>query len=444
MGRTLRFLLGGAGVAVFAAVACNTYNSSLLDGNGGGGSGGMICAWGYCWWSTKTAEGCDDVAAPTAAQKPKPTTGTTDVDVIYLGLTKMYIGESLPPTIGPGVVDRTTAPDPYQWIGLDVDGLCTNPISCVDAPSDVVPCQTPGVQPADGVGCRDNMFAKLEPVAAVNSQLGVPFGINENDFNCELHRGGFNILFKISQYNGTDNDDQVRVDVYASPGLEDNLPGWDCLSDKTTWDTYAPWLVGQHWYVDRAGLDGDVSQQGALPPAKRVYDPAAYVKNGYLVARIPDGEDLRFIGDRATQRTPLKGADPYPAAHLPGGFSLVFRQGIAVGHLHKNQDSAWVLDDALLAGAISQDDLLAAFQKIGFCAAPDGPNWIPDASQYNTLLTYLKSNMDLLANGTVAPGAACDAMSVGIGFTATSITPGDSLNVSTLHPCAAPTPAQNP
>lgn len=432
--------MAGAGLAAFAAVACNTYNSSLLESSGSHQA--LTCAWGSCWWSNKTAEGCDDVAKPTPDARPKPTAGA-DVGAIYLGLTKMYLGESMPPTIGPGVVDTSAAPDPYEWIGLNMDGLCTNPISCVDAPSDVAPCQTPGLYPADGVGCRDNMFGKLEPIAAINQQLGVPFGINENDFNCELHRGGFSILFKISEYNGTPNDDQVRVDVYDSPGLEDNLPTWDCLTDKTKWDTEAPWLLPQRWYVDKANLDGSITTPGQLPPAKRVYDPAAYVKDGYVVARIPDGEEVRFIGDRATVRQPPSGNVPFPDTRLPGGFSLVFHQGVVVGHLHKNQDSVWVMDDALLAGAIARDDLLQGFQKEGFCADPDGPNFV-DKTQYTTLTNYLKNSMDLLANGTVAASAACDAMSVGIGFTATSITPGDAWNVSKLQVCDAPIPAQNP
>lgn len=469
MGRILRLLVTGAGTLVVAVVACNTYNSTLLDGRpssgGTGGTGGsagvsgsagmagaagstpaMECHWGYCWWSTKSVEGCDDVGMPTDKDVPKPTgDAPADVGDIYLGMTQLWTGETMPPASeqAPTIADPSKAKSPYQWIGLNLDGLCTNPVGCSAAPPDKVACKTAGgsVKPADGVGCRDNMFGFLEPTAAVNPYLGIPYGVNENDFNCEIRRGGFNVLFKISQYNGTVNDDQVRVDVYESPGLEKVGP-FDCITEKDTWKGEAPWVLLQPWYVDAAGLDGAVGSAGTLPPAKSNYDPSAYVKNGYLVAHIPDGESVRFIGDRATQRPGNQGQNWPSGAKVPNGISFTFYGGRVVGHLHKNSDSAWAIDDGVLAGAIKKTDLIESFNDIGFCA--DTIPLTDGGSPYDTLIAFTDTYMDVLSTGDVAPSADCDAMSTGIGFTATTITPGTAWNVSKLNHCAPATPAVNP
>ncbi|MEB2310408.1 MAG: hypothetical protein OZ921_01255 [Sorangiineae bacterium] len=432
MVRTLRLVAATLGLGAVAAASCTTYTSELLEGSGSGGP--MTCALGYCWWSTKTPEGCEDVGIPRLADKPKPSQSSNSVGSIYVGMKRLYLGETMPPVRGPAIADAAKATQPWQWIGVNIDGVCTNPIGCSTAEKNVVPCKTGRgiVKPADGVGCRDNAFGQLLPIAAQNPELGPPLGLTEKDMNCEFRRGGYNIIFKISGYNGELNDDSVRVDLYSSPGLESNMANWDCLAQKDSWEKLPSWLPENPWYINRADLDGEPTN-GELPNAKRAYDPSAYVKDGYLVAHLADGTEVRFIGDNATVRPALQGgSEPYPLAHLPGGFRLILHRITLTAHLH--QDSGmWVLDDGVIAGAMIKDYILAGFEEAGFCA-----KFMSDPGQYDTLANYLTNNDDILSTPTNAPDTTCDAMSVGIGFEATTVTPGAAKDVSVLHRCAAP------
>lgn len=408
-------------VGGLAAASCNTYSASLLQGPGAGHA--ADCHWGDCWWSTKTSDGCRDVSTPFNTPGPSRQSGS-DVPDIYLGMTKVYLGESAPPNTLPpeGAGAPTAGKKPYQFFGLDVDGLCTNPVSCPAAPKDDIGCTNgSGVVPADGQGCRDNAFARIEPQLAADPALGVAHGINENDFDCELYRGGFNILFRISQYNGKLDDDHVRVDLYMSPGLA-NVPMWKCGADDS-WKHQVTWVPTQPWLVDAAGLAGAIGNPGTLPDAKDLYDPSAYVKSGYLVAHITDGEQLRFIGDQTSYN----------------GFAFVLQQGLITAHLFKNQDDLWAMDDALITGRIGRTDLEHSFNDVGFCASGTVDNVQPvSAAEYKKLTDLLDQSEDVLANGVNSKSATCDALSIGIGFEALTVTPGSAVAVSTLETCGNP------
>jgi hypothetical protein len=440
--RTSFYLCGAVALGIGAAVACDVYNSSLLrntgtggsggsGGSGGGGGtsasagtggsagsagdGGLVCNWGDCWWSkTDPVTGCHDVGMPTAADRPKPT-GGSDIPPIYLGVTHLWVGQSSPQDAG-------TSLTAYEYFGLDLDGTCTNPAGCSNAKkTGVVSCKAPVGVPPDGFGCRDNMFAKLDPLAA---QIPVtkPFGVAQSAYNCSFFRGSFNIIIKISGYNGTANDDTVRVDAYMSPGLE-TLPSWTCATDPTPQKDQAPWLPNNPWYVDQGGLSGPITTAGQLPPAKTIFDANAYVRQGYLVAQFPDGIQLHFPGDDSG-RTPPNSVYP--------GFSLIIYGGEVVGHLHKNAESLWALDDALVVGRIKTTDLLQGFRLIGAC-----PNTI-GCSYYGTLTSFLGTYPDIMADGGAFPSSTCDALSVGFAVQASVVTPGHAFPVQPQVECVPP------
>lgn len=418
MSRSSRFVLLSLALVALAAGSCNTYTPGLLQRPSA--EQAANCHWGDCWWSTKTSSGCRDVSIPSDKSSPPHQPGA-DVPDIYLGMTKVYLGESAPPNTLPaaGSGEPTAPEQPYQFFGLDVDRLCTNAVSCSSAPKNTVGCTTPSGTPADGQGCRDNAFAKIEPKLA--DALGVAYGVDQNDFDCELYRGGFNILFRISHYDGKLDDDRVRVDLYMSPGLA-TVPPWKCTGD-VSWKGQVPWLTTDPWLVDQAGLAGAVGKSGTLPAAMSVYDPTAYVKEGYLVAHIPNGEQLRFIGDQT--------------AH--NGFALILQGGLITGRLYKNQDSLWAMRDALITGRIRRTDLEESIDDVGFCDSGTVPPVQPvSTAQYQNVMGLLDDNRDVLANGVNSKSATCDALSVGIGFEAVEVTPGAAVTVSTLQKCGNP------
>ncbi len=409
--------------AGLVAASCNTYTSELLKGPGGGEA--VQCHWGDCWWSTKTSQGCRDVSTPADKNGPSHQVGTDQSD-LYLGMTKVYLGETAPPNTLPpeGNGSPTADQKPYQFFGLDVDKLCTNPVSCPSAPKGDIGCTNPSGVPADGQGCRDNVFARIEPQLAGDPALGIAYGINENDIDCALHRGSFNIIFKISHYNGKPDDDQVRVDLYMSPGRA-AVPGWKCTGDNS-WKGQIIWLTTDPWLVDQAGLGGPMGKTGTLPDSRNVYDPTAYVKGGYLVAHIPDGDQLRFIGDQS--------------AH--NGFAFILQGGLVTARLFQNQDSNWAMDDALITGRIRRTDLEESLNDVGFCdsntIAPVQP---VSSTEYQNVMKTLDDSRDVLSNGVNSKSATCDSLSVGIGFEALTVKPGAAVTVSTLQKCGNP---QNP
>ncbi|HMI93701.1 MAG TPA: hypothetical protein VK509_20145, partial [Polyangiales bacterium] len=215
---------GGGSAPVGMPDASGGSSAAGSGGSNAAGSGGsagtappvgtfdpLTCSGGECWWSQETADGCRSAGAPTAEQRPsEPPAGdvpaegaAVDESDIYLGWSRIRLGAYLQ--------DGTADIDAWQGFGLDLDGTCTNSADC--AVGGAVACKSPAPQlPFDGQLCRDNTFARLQPVAAMVPEIGANFGIAESVFNCELWRGSYNIVTKISGYNGQPNDPHVRVD----------------------------------------------------------------------------------------------------------------------------------------------------------------------------------------------------------------------------------------
>lgn len=387
--RRMRVLLQLCGVGL-VAFACDSFPEELPAGFGRDDAGTTECAAGACWWSTTTAEGCTSHRLPTPDDRPS-NTSDAEVDPIYVAVDKLWLGESSP-VAEPGT--------PNQWAsyGFDIDGICTNPLDCLSAPDGELGCRSGTGIPFDGNGCRDNKFGELEPIAAGEPNIR-PFGLGEERFNCELHRGGFTIMAKISGYNGEPDDSQLRVDLYMSLGRE-NLPDWKC-EDGVDWEPNAKWLASDKWIIDSTTLESMTSTDGELPPSQ-VADRNAYAREGYIVAQLPDGSVMDFLGDNANTT----------------GFAMPVQKGLFVAKAIQGPDGLWTAEDGLLAGRVLKDEMRDAFREIGFCEDNVGE------STYSILTNYLNANMDVLASGENDPDADCDAMSVAIAFTGRQASPG--------------------
>jgi cysteine-rich repeat protein len=324
---------------------------------------------------------------------------------IYLGWSKLWIGET---TLAGEASDVA-----WQSFGFDLDGTCTNSSTC-DGPSDQQSCRASTMQIAfDGALCRDNTFASLQPVAAAVPEVGRRFGIGESVFNCNIWRGSYNMLWKLSNYNGNSDDSDVRVDFYVSPGLS-RLPGWECPVDGFE-SKYPLWRPATPWLIDPATLTGSISTASKLP-ASTVADPHAYVRGGYLVASFPDGASVRLAGDGTKFR----------------GFAMRVHQAVWTGQLYKGQDDIWRMRDGLFAGRIRSADLIQSFRQIGLCKG------IGLDSFYQDVTDYVDQNADLLSDGAVDRTRDCDAMSFGVAFEASQVTPGMSSDAVPLVECCAP------
>lgn len=295
--------------------------------------------------------------------------------------------------------------------GLDLDGVCTNASSCPQV-RDAVSCRSRSAQiPFDGDDCIDNSFASLVSLTSLIPQLGMHFGWSEAMFNCGLARGSFNMLMRVSGYDGELDDASVRVDWYTSNGTI-QLPDWGCEDNEQA--RALQWDVRSAWQVDESELVG-IAQAGQLPDS-RVSDADAFVAHGRLVSHFPDGAALRLAGD----------GKPYR------GFYLPLHSGAWLGTLHRDKDQRWTIDDGLVVGRARSSDVLQSLRKQGFCLNAGFDSF------YDYVSTVIDENSDVLLSGENQPDAECDAMSVGIAFQAQQVTPGAISTLEPLVECCPP------
>ena len=109
-------------------------------------------------------------------------------------------------------------------------------------------------------------LAVLPRDQGANSTSGTDFG----------WAGRQTIFVQIRGYNGTANDDEVQVGVFAASNLES-------VSDAGPPTDGGPRLDGKDtWAVDRDSVLG----QGGPPFQARIEDLRAYVRDGLLVAQL--------------------------------------------------------------------------------------------------------------------------------------------------------------
>ena len=363
------------------------------------------CSGGVCWWSHKS-ELCESAGVPDRSGRPNASLdGATALAPIYFGFTRIWIGD----TDLKGKASETA----WQTFGFDLDGRCTNSSTC-PSQQNVVGCKaSTAMLPFDGELCRDNIFASLKPVAAAVPEIGKRFGISEALFNCNLWRGSYNMMWKISNYNGMPNDSDVRVDFYVSPGLA-RLPPWECPLENFN-EMYPSWRTVNPWQVDTASLSGTSTDPSAWPGSK-IADEHAYVRGGYLVANPPDGVVMRLADTGKKVR----------------GFALTVDKGVWTGKLALAPDNTWRMTDGLAAGRVKSESLIRSFREIGLCEG------IGLDGFYQDVTDYIHQNADVLSDGMIDPSRPCDAMSMGIAFEAAQATPGPVGTATPLVECCAP------
>lgn len=378
--------------AVPAAMAhCSVYDTSLLEP----GAPAVEPSSGVGFWSGPGDRGCFSAKVPKPEDRPAAGS-TTELPPIMLAITNTRLGS----------LDRKGALDPNAWqeIGYDLDGVCTGSTTCegTDSPPSCKPT-VPQIS-TDGTFCRDNTFGRLEFTAALVPEVAKKYGLNDDAFNCALCVGNYNYIIKISGYNGEPNDDKVRVDLYPSTGLVRPLP-WDCADPS--WKTRPCFTPDGIFKVEKSGMINPAAGPD-LPPAK-VFDDAAYVKNGYLVIRLND-MFLWFPGYNA----------------LVTAYPIQLKGGIASGKIARGADGVWRITDGIIGGRTLAADVVKGFRNIGFCESD---------SNYGLLVDFVAKNLDVLGDATKNPERTCDAMSVGLGFEALQANAGPLDEVEPLQEC---------
>ncbi len=350
---------------------------------------------GIGWWS-----GCDQnlrcasAGLPTPSARPAASTEGADIDPIVLGFDRIQLGAR----------NAEGELDPRAWsrMGFDLDGLCTSSPTCgatsVEAGRVCAPrLSDPAV---DGEYCRDNQLGLLDYKLDTLEQTRGKYMATASQLNCALCQGGYNLLGRITGYNGQPNDPAVHLELFPSPGLE-VLKNVDCSEEF--WDEDACWTDAEPFLIDRAYVDQ--SGEGELGSA-RFYDPSAFVHDGWLVAELPQNTPLGLVSHHQ---------------EIPKVVRMAIQNGLLVMRLHR-EDGAWRGDDGVLAGATRLGDLLDEFARLGLCEATD-----PVGTA--VIQTFMESAADMLSTGAVAPETPCDALSLGMAVRAKQASLGELVEV---------------
>jgi hypothetical protein len=382
-------LVGAVGIAL---AQCSVYDTSLLAPD----LSRPPSAGGIGWWSGNGDRGCFSARMPTLEDRPAK--GSDKVlPPIYLAVQTTRLG-----SLG---VDGLLNQDAWKDIGFDLDGVCTGSDTCEG--EDSPPSCTPTVPQVsrDGNACRDNTFGRLEFAAAVIPELSKTYGLSDDAFNCALCVGDYNYLFRITNYNGEENDDSVRVDLYPSPGLDKPLP-WDCTD--SSWKDHPCFTPDQKFQVTPESM-ATPTPGPALADAV-VYDDKAFVRDGYIVVHFPDNTLVWFPGYKA----------------LVVAFPILMQKGILAGKLTKDPDAVWRITDGTIGGRVRGGDLVQGFRELGLCEQDD---------KYSVMIDFVNKNLDVLADGRTDTSATCDAMSAGLAFTAQQVIAGNLATVEPLQEC---------
>jgi hypothetical protein len=417
----------GSGGTLDSGGTLGSGGTGAASGSAGSQDSGLSCSPGADagargpWWQQIRTPMCTSEGVPSAADRPECDEGGSSSSPIYLMIFKLRFGTA-------NDDDPTYKLSETAWrnIGFDLDKRCTNSTSCEDLNQEPIlerSCQFPSTQiPYDGVGCRDNELGKLFLFSAKSPYIGGWFGLTEADYNCELFRGGFGIMLKLSGYNGKANDPTVRLDVYTTLGLQ-TPPDWFCRESMKSalelgWEQkHAPWLANEPWKIAASSISLSAPDAGNELPDSKVYDGAAFVRNGYFFARLPDNAELWLNGEHTT---------------IPG-FRMFLHRGILTGELIKQQDGTWTVDKGTLGGAVRPDQLLESFQAIGACKNL--------CRAFDEVRDYLNTYRDtLVATSDNSPNTPCDGLSFGADFEARQA----AASLRDIEPATPPTLCPKP
>ena len=278
-------------------------------------------------------------------------------------------------TIDIGVSGGFDAGVPPFGYNLDKDCTCPGPPSCVNHYKGA-PAET-----CDDEAGRDNTDIQLFRL------LGGPASTGTSQIDQGLTSGQYSLLLVISNYNGQSDDSFVTVDFYVSNGLSRTADG----------GIPTPQFNGNDlWTIDPGSVSG----------GQPVFtDDQAYVSGGTLVSHM--------------SQLPIA----FGARSFLGGATMQLLDAVIVGQLAGyNVDGGPLVGFALVGGTIAgrwpTTRILSTLATI-----PEDGGFLcgNDSFTYNVIKSVVCLNADIskdTSGDNNAPLAPCDAISVGMQFTA--------------------------
>ncbi|MFO0678479.1 MAG: hypothetical protein U0169_18220 [Polyangiaceae bacterium] len=273
----------------------------------------------------------------------------------------------------------TQLPSTNFGFNLDLTCTCPGPESCKSIVAGRQHCD-------DGANGNDNAAYTLlssfsGSTVSLADALTRPFG-----------EGQFNMLIRLTRYNGSDEDQQVVVHVVLSPGTTETADGGR---------TVPKFDGNDEWLIDPTSIAGTGANFTFA-----LGDQSAYVTRGTLFASL-DFKILRIPfelnvgnGDTARAYVDLTGT-------------------ILSAKLTKLPNKTFRIENGILGGRWSTRALL---QSIGEIRGLDSKNKDKRLCQIPLLYAGLKSEIcgaaDISATSTTAPSEPCSALSFAYPFTA--------------------------
>ncbi len=266
-------------------------------------------------------------------------------------------------TIDFGDSNDTQGNPRWRSIGFDLDDQCTEERTasgCAD------PAWTT-VNLGDGPAGRDNALGAM-------TLEGRQFAGSVSDLlSNDMASGADSLAIRVSNYNGLNDDDQLRVEVIGirfPPGAQPEWTGTDV------------WLaLGE--FVVVSGIDDPFQARYAA----RYFDDSAYVKDHWLVANFEE------VG-------------------LAAG--LVLSRGVMVARIVRRSGGGWTLADGTFGGRANFPQLLGMgkyFRDVPLCRG---------SPLYEPIFKPLVCRYADIGYSTNDPSLPCDGVSVGFNFAATS------------------------
>jgi len=269
--------------------------------------------------------------------------------------------------------------------GLDLDLTCT----CPGPPSCVNPIDA-GLVSCDGPGGRDKgSVTMLTQIASIADNFRASF------IRSDIGKGNYTLLFRLSRYNGEDNDRDVGVAVYPSNGTEGVQNG---SLPVPKFDGTDVWTVDPLGVLNGSSLT-DAGTCDTIPGGCRPIYVAenGFVRDGVLYARID--LPISVTGSIGTLTIDLVG----------GGIQARIDRSQPVRRLKDLQlTGRWPIDRVLKTVGGLRDP----FQPVAMCTGGG-------TAGYGIIKQILCENLDVTSDkakdGTSAP---CDAISTAISASA--------------------------
>lgn len=253
-------------------------------------------------------------------------------------------------------------------LGYDLDNVYT----CCDGGAESCKAAQAGATHCDQSGGRDDSAGLLlQSLALVAGNA-----FNTNSVSQNLEKGLYSVLLQVQHYNGTPNDTSVAVSLYASTGV---------LSDAgAAWDGGDVWAINGSFSITDSGV-----------PIPNHFDSNAYVSGGTLVLKVDFPLTLGASGT--------------------GAFDIDLTDGHITATVEQRGNGVYALTNGQIVGRWNVGQILYAVQALNLM----GSNICPGNMAYAFVKAQVCKYADIMTDQMQDQmGQTCDALSLGIGYTA--------------------------